>query len=106
MSRLISRIADYIRETDRLLLAFCIAASLLGSIEILSVTNRLSTFRPFAVQLLSMFAGVGAAVFISMFDFESEKKDIISLVYSIIFSFLIIFIPLREILATYNALKN
>ena len=74
MSRFISRIADYIRETDRLLLAFCIAASLLGSIEILSVTNRLSTFRPFAVQLLSMFAGVGAAVFISMFDFETFLK--------------------------------
>ena len=71
MSKIVSRIADYIRETDRLLLFICIAASLFGCIEILSVTNRLSTLRPFAVQLVSMFIGVAAAIIISMFDFET-----------------------------------
>lgn len=74
MSKFISRIADYIRETDRLILYFCIAASVFGSIEILSVTHRLSTFRPFAVQLASTFVGVLAAVFISLFDFETFLK--------------------------------
>lgn len=74
MSKIISRIADYIRETDRLLLALCIVSSLFGSVEILSVTHRLSTLRPFAVQLASMFVGVLAAVVISMFDFETFLK--------------------------------
>ena len=74
MSRFISKIADYIRETDRLLLAFCIAASLFGSIEILSVTHRLSTLRPFAVQVGATLVGVIAAVLISMFNFETFLK--------------------------------
>ena len=74
MSKLISRIADYIRETDRLLLAFCIAASIFGSIEILSVTHRLSTIRPFAIQLASTVVGVFAAVIISLFNFETFLK--------------------------------
>lgn len=74
MSKLISRIADYIRETDGLLLAFCVVASLFGSIEILSVTHRLSTLRPFLIQVISMFIGVFAAIIISMFDFETFLK--------------------------------
>lgn len=74
MSKFISRIADYIRETDTLILAFCVAASLFGSIEILSVTHRLSTLRPFLIQLASTFAGIIAAVIISMFDFETFLK--------------------------------
>ena len=74
MSKLISRIADYFRETDHLLLVFCVAASLFGCVEILSVTHRLSTLRPFVIQLASIFAGVIAAVIISMFDFETFLK--------------------------------
>lgn len=71
MSRAITRVADYIREMDKLLLYICIAASVFGSVEILSVTHRLSTMRPFIIQVLSMFVGVFAAVLISMFDFET-----------------------------------
>ncbi len=74
MLKLFSRFADFFRETDRLLLCICIAASVFGSIEILSVTNRLSTVRPFAVQIASIFAGAFAALFISMFDFETFFK--------------------------------
>lgn len=71
MSRTVNRVADYIREMDKLLLYICIAASVFGSIEILSVTHRLSTMRPFIIQVLSMFVGIFAAVLISMFDFET-----------------------------------
>lgn len=74
MSKIFSRFADFIRETDRLLLFLCIAASVFGSVEILSVTHRLSTLRPFAVQIASMFVGVAAALFISMFEFETFLK--------------------------------
>ncbi|MBO4693314.1 MAG: rod shape-determining protein RodA [Clostridia bacterium] len=74
MSKLFARFADFIRETDRLLLYLCVAASVFGSVEILSVTHRLSTIRPFAIQLVSMFVGVFAALFISMFEFETFLK--------------------------------
>ena len=72
MSRIISRIADYFRETDRLLLSLCVVASVFGSIEIFSVTHK--ALRPFAVQLGSMMVGVLAAIIISMFDFETFLK--------------------------------
>ena len=39
MRRIFTAIADYIRETDKLLLALCLAASLFGSFMILSATN-------------------------------------------------------------------
>ena len=71
MPRAVNRVADYIREMDKLLLYICIAASVFGSVEILSVTHRLSTMRPFMIQVLSMFVGIFAAVLISMFDFET-----------------------------------
>ncbi len=74
MLKFFSRLADFIRETDRLLLYICIIASVFGSVEILSVTHRLSTIRPFAVQIASMFVGAFAALFISMFDFETFLK--------------------------------
>lgn len=74
MSKILSRFADYIRETDRLLLYFCVAASVFGSVEILSVTHRLSTIRPFAIQMASMFVGAIAAIIISMFNFETFLK--------------------------------
>ncbi|MBO4431984.1 MAG: FtsW/RodA/SpoVE family cell cycle protein, partial [Clostridia bacterium] len=74
MSRFISRIADFFRETDRLLVSLCIAASVLGSIEILSVTRRLASWRPFAVQMGAMLIGVLAAMLISLFDFETFLK--------------------------------
>jgi rod shape determining protein RodA len=71
MGRFFSRIADFIRETDKLLAILCLAASLFGTIAVLSSTHYLDTLRPFIVQIIGTFAGLFAAVLISTFDFDS-----------------------------------
>ncbi len=74
MGRLIARIADFFRESDKVMFILCILASLYGCLAVLSSTRYLSTMRPFLVQLLSLCLGVAAAVFISAFDFETFIK--------------------------------
>lgn len=71
MSRVISRIADFFRETDKLLLLLCVFASLFGCAAVYSSTRYLETLRPFAVQLVSLVLGIIAAIVISAFDFET-----------------------------------
>ncbi len=71
MGRIFSRIADFIRETDKVLLSLCIFSSLYGSLAVFTATRYLETNRPVLVQLLSMILGIGCAVFISTFDFQA-----------------------------------
>ena len=71
MSRIISRIADFFRETDKLLLSVCIIASLFGCCAVYSSTRYLDTLRPFTVQLFCLLMGIVAAIIISAFDFET-----------------------------------
>lgn len=74
MGRLVSKIADFFRETDKLMLFLCIFASLFGSVAVLSATRHLGTIRPFLVQLIGLFGGTVAALIISVFDFETLMR--------------------------------
>ena len=74
MGRIISRIADYIRETDKLMLIFCIFATSYGSLAVYSSTRYLNTLRPLLVQLIGMFVGIVAAIVISTIDFDRLVK--------------------------------
>lgn len=71
MSRLISRIADFIRQTDKIFILLCVFASSYGCLAVYSSTRYLASARPAIVQIFSMFLGLGAAIFISFFDFET-----------------------------------
>lgn len=70
MKKVWQNIADYIRETDKLLLFFCIAASLYGAMLIYSPTGM----RTVAVQLISLLIGVAVAIIISLFDYTKITK--------------------------------
>ena len=74
MGRLVSKIADFFRETDKLMLFLCIFASLFGSVAVFSATRHLGTMRPFLVQLIGLFGGTVAALIISAFDFETLMR--------------------------------
>ncbi len=74
MGRIIGRIADFIRETDKLLLSLVLFSSLYGCLAVFSSTRYLSSMRPFVVQFLSMVFGVVAAMIISAFDYETFIK--------------------------------
>ncbi len=74
MGRLFSKIADFIRESDKVLFVLCTAASLYGCLAVMSSTRYLSSMRPVIVQFLSLCLGIGAAMVISAFDFETFIK--------------------------------
>lgn len=75
MRKLFGRMADYIRECDKVLLILCVFSSLLGSLAVMSATNYTGSARQFLVQLLSLLIGIIAVVIISAFtDYETLVK--------------------------------
>lgn len=75
MKKLLGRIADYIRETDKVLLSMCIFASLLGAVMVMSATNYTGTAKQFFVQIGALVIGLIAVVVISAFtDYETLTK--------------------------------
>lgn len=71
MNSIISKIADFFRETDKILLSLCVFASVYGCIAVYSSTRYLGSSRPFLVQALSTLLGIFVAMFISAFDFQT-----------------------------------
>ncbi len=69
---LLRNIADYIRETDKLLLILCTIASLYGCALIYSATP--GSNREFFVQLASLGLGLCVAVFVSLFDYKTLMR--------------------------------
>ncbi len=74
MGKVVSRIADYLRECDKLLFALCIAASTYGCIAVLSATNYTGSLRQFLMQFFAMTVGAIAVVVISSFDYRRLTK--------------------------------
>ena len=74
MSKIFGKIADYIRETDKQFFILCIAASLYGSLLVLSATRAIGQTRQFFVQLIGIGIGVVAAIIISNFDYKTFGK--------------------------------
>ena len=74
MRKLTQNIADYIRETDKLLLLFCLVASLFGCALVYSATRYTGSTRQFFVQLVSVFIGIFAAIVVSLFDYRNFSR--------------------------------
>ncbi len=65
-----SRIADFFRESDKILLLLCFFATAFGCMAVFSATYYKESYRPFIVQTASMIMGIIAAVIISTIDYE------------------------------------
>ncbi len=74
MGRIVTRIADFIRETDKLLFLLCVGATGYGCLAVYSATKYLNTMRPLFIQLIGLALGVVAAIIISTVDFEKFIK--------------------------------
>lgn len=74
MGRIISKIADYLRECDKLLLLLCIAASSYGCIAVLSATHYTGSLRQFLMQVFAMAFGVVLVIVISGFDYRRFSR--------------------------------
>ena len=74
MKAILARIADYIRETDKIMLFLCLFTTSFGCMAVLSATHYTRSLRDFFMQLFAMAIGLGAAIFLSLFDFETFIK--------------------------------
>lgn len=74
MKALWARIADYIRETDKIMLFLCLFTTSFGCFAVLSATHYTLSLRHFIMQIIAMVLGLGAAIFLSLFDFETFHK--------------------------------
>lgn len=70
MNGLFARIADFIRETDKVLLLLCIFCSCYGCLAVYSATRYTGSPRNAIVQLVSMLLGIAAVAVISTIDYE------------------------------------
>ena len=96
MRHLLSRIADFFRESDKFLLLLCLFASSYGCVAVFSTTYYMETFRPVLVQVLCMILGLFAAMVISVIDYENLLKrwylvGLLGLIMTIAFVLFVIF---------------
>ena len=70
MGRIISRIADFFRESDKFFLILCLLASGYGCIAVYTATRYLESSRPTLVQIIGVVIGLVAAIIVSAFDFQ------------------------------------
>lgn len=74
MKRFFGGIADYIRETDKILLLLCTFASFYGAALVLSATFVGSGYQRFLVQMIGWFLGICVAVLFSLIDYKNMTK--------------------------------
>ncbi len=72
--KIFSKIADYIRECDKIFLILCTFSTLYGSMAVMSATRYKGSYSDFITQLAAFVLGLGIAVFISLFDFSTFTK--------------------------------
>lgn len=70
MLKLFQRFADFIRETDKILLFLCFFTTLYGCAAVFTSTYYMNNFRPVIIQTGCMFLGIICALIVSTFDFE------------------------------------
>ena len=74
MGKVWSRIADYMRECDKLLLFLCITAGSYGCVAVLSATRAEGGNRQFLMQAFCLCLGVLAVIIISQFDYRRTAR--------------------------------
>ncbi len=74
MGRIFGRIADYIRECDKIFFILVLSSSIFGAFAILSATRHTGSSEDFIMQMVAIFLGTAAAIVISLFDYERYLK--------------------------------
>ncbi len=76
MKIIMRRIADYIRECDKVLFILCLVTSLFGSVAVLTSTYNVygQSFSEFYTQLGALGLGIVIIIFISYFDYKSFSR--------------------------------
>ena len=69
MKQLFGRLADFFRESDKILIILCFFATSYGCMAVFSATNYKESMRPVIIQTLCMVVGIFAALVISAMDY-------------------------------------
>lgn len=70
MNRIFARIADYVRECDKIMFILCVFTSVFGCMAVMSATNYTGSLKQFITQFVSLLLGIALAVVISLFDYS------------------------------------
>lgn len=74
MKYILGKIADFVRESDKILILLCFFATAYGCLAVFTSTYYTGNVRPVIVQVFCMFAGLGAAFVISVFDYDKYLR--------------------------------
>jgi len=95
--KLLGFVADFFRETDKIMLILCAFTSFYGCAAVYSATAFEGSIRPFLVQTICTIGGLCAALFIARIDYEHffERWYLIALLglIPVILTFFIGFAP-------------
>ena len=74
MRHIFVRFADFVRESDKILLTLCFLTSAYGCAAVFSATNYMESMRPFLVHTLCLILGFGVIFAVSFFEYEKFTK--------------------------------
>ena len=74
MRHIFVRFADFVRESDKILLTLCFLTSAYGCAAVFSATNYMESMRPFLVHTLCLVLGFGVIFVVSFFEYEKFTK--------------------------------
>lgn len=75
MKFILRRIADYVRECDKVLMLLCVAATCFGCVAVLSTTyNAVGGLGQFITQVVGMVLGIVAVIIISSFNYRKFAR--------------------------------
>lgn len=74
MRHLMAKIADYFRETDKIILILSFFASAYGVVAVFSATHFMESYHDVITQFVAMLLGLGVAIVVSVIDYEAIAK--------------------------------
>ncbi len=74
MRHIFAKFADFVRESDKILLSLCFLASAYGCMAVFSATRYMNNIRPFIVQSLCLVMGFAVIFVVSFFEYDRYIK--------------------------------
>ena len=74
MRNIFAKFADFVRESDKVLLSLLFLAAGYGCIAVFSATHYMESLRPFLVHSFCLVAGFGVIFVVSLFEYDRYTK--------------------------------
>ncbi len=74
MRNIFAKFADFVRESDKVLLSLLFLAAGYGCIAVFSATNYMESLRPFLVHSFCLVVGFGVIFVVSLFEYSQYTK--------------------------------